>query len=255
MLGPLGQTTAIDPPSAVNTHPTGINNNNVVVGFFSDSSGATHGFMDAGGSYTTLNVPGAVSTYAIGVNNIGQVAGYYVDAKGITHGFIEYAGVFTTIDVPGAVATYGLSVNQEGEVVGSYFDGSEVRGFIYHNGTFQYVDYPNAAVTWLTGVNADGTIVGWSRSCDTCVADPFVRWSDPNWTFPFWAGGPGFQPTGIDDYGLDIGFASNVFPTTEGDEVNGGNRRPGAIPEPGTTVLVGAGAMVLLLAKRCLKKQ
>jgi probable HAF family extracellular repeat protein len=252
MTGPDGTTTPIDPPSSLNTHPTGINNDNVAVGYFTDSSG-THGFMDASGSYTTLNVPGAVSTYAYGVNNLGQVVGYYVDAKGVTHGFVEYAGVYTTIDVPGAVATYGLSINQEGEIVGSYFDGTGVHGFIYHDGTFQYVDYPNAAVTWLTGVNDAGTIVGWSRSCDTCVQDPFVRWYDPHITQPFWAGGPGLQPTGINDYGLSLGFSSDKFPSTQGEETSGG--RLAAVPEPGTTVLLGAGALVLLLAKRFLKKQ
>jgi hypothetical protein len=137
--------------------------------------------------------------------------------------------------------------------VGCYFDGTGVHGFIYHDGTFQYVDYPNAAVTWLTGVNDAGTIVGWSRSCDTCVQDPFVRWTDPHFTQPFWAGGPGFQPTGVNGFGLDIGFASAQFPTTQGEETNGG--RLAAIPEPGTTVLLGAGALVLLLAKRFLQKQ
>jgi len=249
---PDGKFIPVDPPAATDTHATGVNNTNVVVGYFSDASG-THGFMDAGGVYTTLNAPGAVKTYAYGINGTGRVVGYYVDASGVTHGFTEYAGVFTTIDVPGAVATYGLSINQEGDVVGSYFDGSEVHGFIYHNGTFEYVDYPNADVTWLTGINQDGSLIGFSRSCDTCASDPFVKLAGEPFSQPFYAGGPGFYPTGVNDFGLDIGYASQQIPTTTAFDGSGG--RLAAIPEPGTTVLVGAGALALLLAKRFRKKQ
>ena len=246
-----GNTTAIAPPAAIDTHPTGIYNNDVIVGYFSDASG-THAFMDAGGGYTTLNFPGATATYAYGVNNIGKVVGYYIDAGGVTHGFVEYAGVFTTIDVPGALATYGLAINQEGDIVGSYFDGTGVHGFIYKNGSFEFVDYPNAAVTWLTGINADGTIIGWSRSCDTCESDPFEKGFNEQFTPPFWAGGPGFYPTGINDFGLDLGYSSQQIPGSAWGESNG--NRLAQIPEPGTTALVGAGALALLFAKRFLKK-
>jgi probable HAF family extracellular repeat protein len=246
-----GNTTAIAPPAALNTHPTGINNNDLIVGYFSDASG-THAFMDAGGVYTTLNAPGAVSTYAYGVNNKGQVVGYYVDAKGLTHGFIESAGVFTTIDVPNAIATYGLSINQDGEIVGSYFDGAEVRGFIYHDGTFEYLDYPKAAVTWLTGISEDGTIVGWSQSCDQCLADPFVKTLMGPIT-PYWyAGGQGYQLTGVNDSGGNTGSGNPYLREPHNEQPLA---PPAAIPEPGTTVLVGAGALVLLLARCFGKKQ
>lgn len=250
--GPDGSMTPIDPPGATNTYATSINNNNVIVGFYSDSTG-THGFMDAGGKYTALNAPGAVATYANSVNNLGQVVGYYVDANGVTHGFVEYGGTYTSIDVPGAVATYALSINQRGEIVGSYFDGTAVHGFIYHNGSFQFIDYPDATVTWLTGVNDDGTLIGWSRSCDTCESNPFVKLINEPFTLPGFAGLAGLNPTGINDYGLDIGYGSNEIPTTVQKQTGGGNGY-GAVPEPGTTVLVGAGALVLMLAKRLFKK-
>jgi probable HAF family extracellular repeat protein len=258
MNGPDGSTIPIDPPAAIDTHPTGINNNNLIVGYFSDSSG-THAFMDAGGSYTTLNVPGAVATYAYGVNNIGKVVGYYVDAGGKTHAFVEYAGVFTTIDVPGAVATYGLSINQEGDIVGSYFDGTAVHGFIYHsNGTFEFLDYPGAAVTWLTGINENGLIIGWSQSCDSCEPDPLLKLGNGPLLL---AGAVGFEPTGVNDYGLALGYYSQVMPSSMagyqapvgGGGGGGGELAP--VPEPGTAVLLGAGALALLLAKRFRKKQ
>ena len=244
-----GNTTAIAPPAAIDTHPTGINNNDLIVGYFSDASG-THAFMDAKGTYTTINVAGATATYAYGVNNNGQVVGYYVDAGGVTHGFVESGGKITTIDVPNAVATYGLAINQEGEVVGSYFDGAEVRGFIYHDGTFEFLDYPKSAATWLTGVSEDGTIVGWSRLCEGCMAEPFVK--APMGPFaPYWyAGGQGFQPTGINDSGVTTGYGNPYLQEPH-------SEKPGelaAIPEPGTTALVGAGALVLLFARRFLKK-
>lgn len=234
VLGTDGTTSAVTPPSAVSAHATGINDSNVIVGYFTDASGI-HGFINAGSSYTTLNAPGATATYAYGINKQGQVVGYYIDAQGVTHGFVEYLGVFTTIDVPDAIATYGLGINEQGEIVGSYFDGTAVHGFISRGGIIEVVDYPDASVTWVTSIDRSGTLKGWSRSCPTCEASAFFENANGFFSLP--------------DMTNDWGF-------------NGSLLRPGRewtvsspVPEPGTLSLAACGALTLVLARRFRKKQ
>jgi uncharacterized membrane protein len=146
-VDPSGLHSTVAPAGAIDTHPTGINDNGLIAGYFRDASG-THAFLDAGGVYTTLNAPGATATYAYGIKDKGQVVDYYVDAGGLTHAFLEKDGVFTKIDFPGAVATYWLGINDNGEIVGSYFDGTSVHGFTYYkNSIVTTIDYPGANVT------------------------------------------------------------------------------------------------------------
>lgn len=81
--------TTLDNPIALDTHPTAINNNGQVVGYYDDATGS-HGFVYSGGIYTTLDNPDAIpgTTYLTGINNSRQVVGYYEDGKGI-HGFLS----------------------------------------------------------------------------------------------------------------------------------------------------------------------
>lgn len=253
LMGPGGATSPIAPPSAIDTHPTGINDNNVMVGYFSDSSG-THAFVNAGGSYTTLNAPGAVATYAYGVSNRNRIVGYFVDAHGLTHAFIEYAGVFRTIDIPGAVATYGLAIDQSGDIIGSYFDGTAIRGFIYRSGFLELVDYPDAAVTWLTGINDDGTVVGWERSCATCGSGAFVKPADGFFTLMHAAGVRDSYLTDINDDGLGLG-PSGLYDELGSPEETRRRSVVAAIPEPGNIALVATGLFALVFARRFRRKR
>ena len=51
-----------------------------IVGYYSGSGTAIHGFLLSGGTYTTLDDPlGVGSTYATGINNAGQIVGYFID--------------------------------------------------------------------------------------------------------------------------------------------------------------------------------
>jgi ABC-type glycerol-3-phosphate transport system substrate-binding protein len=85
------------------TYPTGINNNDEVVGYFGDATGA-HGFADVGGVFTTIDDPLAIpgTTYAQGVNNSGAITGYFSMGQSV-YGFLDVNGVFTTINDPDAV--------------------------------------------------------------------------------------------------------------------------------------------------------
>jgi uncharacterized membrane protein len=72
----------------------GINDSGQIVGFYIDSSGIDHGFLDSNGHYTTLNDPSAGTgsgqgTLAFGINDSGQIVGEYYDSSGVQHGFLD----------------------------------------------------------------------------------------------------------------------------------------------------------------------
>src|SRR5580658_5745901 len=57
-----GQYTTIDVPGAASTVVVGVNDSGLVSGFYFDSSGNEHGFIDRNGSFTTVDVPGDADT-------------------------------------------------------------------------------------------------------------------------------------------------------------------------------------------------
>jgi probable HAF family extracellular repeat protein len=147
--------------------PVGINNSNVIVGWYSDPFN-THGFIYKNGVFTTVDFPGADFTEAMGINDSGDVVGSYAlpTAPSEFPGFLLHQGVFTTIDFPGSTHTWAMGINNAGTIVGSYPDAkSNTHGFVYNNGTFKTVDAPHLgsnapASTQLNGINNSGIIVG-----------------------------------------------------------------------------------------------
>ena len=83
------------PKGAVSVMALGINNEDQVVGSFTDATGATHGFLfdEQSHSYTTIDDPNGVKgptamTVANGINDKGQVVGFFLDAAGNTDGML-----------------------------------------------------------------------------------------------------------------------------------------------------------------------
>jgi len=113
------------------TFPNGINNRGQVVGYFEDTSGASHGFLKNGDSFVTIDAPLASNTYAFDINDQDDVAGFYVDQDGNYDGFVQGSdGKFTTVDVPGADATFIFGNNDRGDLAGYFEDSSGVHGFV-----------------------------------------------------------------------------------------------------------------------------
>jgi hypothetical protein len=89
------QPATMDVPRATQTWLRGINNQNVIVGYYLD--GATkHGFVhepSGAGTFYTVDVPGAESTEVHGISNPGSltgtlsIVGIYVSNDGVQHGF------------------------------------------------------------------------------------------------------------------------------------------------------------------------
>jgi len=161
-LPAMAALKSFDAPNAFETDCNDINNANVVVGFYIDNNGVSHGFALVGNSFKKVDVPGASATLLYGVNNNNQAAGWYTDSSGITHGFVTNAQLkVTTIDPPGSTYTNAWDINDSGVVVGTYIDASGVyHGFVLANNKYTTYDAPSSILTEITGINNKGVMVG-----------------------------------------------------------------------------------------------
>jgi len=145
------------------TSVRGINNENVIVGWYLDSAANVHGFIYRHGEFTAVNVPGATGTQVLGINDLDDIVGVYqVPGPLNFHGFVRHHGVFDTIDSPAAqFGTTAFGINREGIIVGSY---DNAHGFVYRHGSYETIDAPQLpgepANTQLNGVNNLGWISG-----------------------------------------------------------------------------------------------
>src|SRR5258708_22690588 len=91
-------------PGSAQTQVIGINNQGHTDGFYIDTAGTTHGFLDINGTFTTLDFPGTTFNQLLGLNNHDHAAGYYADAAGIAHPYIfDNNGVaFLVLTIPAA---------------------------------------------------------------------------------------------------------------------------------------------------------
>ena len=93
---PGGTFHTITVPGATATVAFGVNDNDTVVGTYTDGSGGsatTHGFIwRIGGSLTTnVDDPNGIGTTALnGINNEGDIVGFYTDSKGNTDGLLAF---------------------------------------------------------------------------------------------------------------------------------------------------------------------
>ena len=82
-----------------------MNNLGVVAGFYVDSSGVQHGFVDRDGRFTAINDPNAGTASGQGtnlgyINDFGDVTGSYTDSNGNTVAFAGSLGSLTTVSDP-----------------------------------------------------------------------------------------------------------------------------------------------------------
>lgn len=153
----------IDAPNAFETDCNDINTANTIVGFYTDNSGVTHGFVLAGTKFKTVNVAGATDTRLYGINNKNQAVGWYTDSSGTTHGVaLDAQGHTKTIDPPGSILTNAWSISDAGVIVGAWVDsGGVFHGFSLTNGTYKSFDAPGGSIlTEFTGINKFGVMVG-----------------------------------------------------------------------------------------------
>ncbi len=217
-----GIYTTIDPPGSVNTVAYGstytiansINSSGQIAGYYQDSSGDLHGFLDSGGVYTTITDPlASTSTVINGINDSGEMAGSYIDNSGNTNLLLDVGGVYTTIDAPGSTYTVATGINDLGEVFGFYRENSgDLSGFVENGGVLTTIDPPGSTNAVVGGVNDLGQIVGGygptGHISDGSLAVPITPTLT---TLVSFNGANGAAPDG----GLIADAAGDLFGTTE----------------------------------------
>jgi hypothetical protein len=146
----------------------GVNNNNIAVGFYVDSNGASHGYTYtlASAEYAPVKIKGSTNVAATGINDGNEISGFFMNKKGATVGFVSNQGgsVVTKFSVPGSTFTQLLGLNNEGVAVGFYNDSNMIPHGIYYtpaNGNWTEVNDPSGVQgTVLNGINNKGQVVG-----------------------------------------------------------------------------------------------
>jgi len=250
--------TTVDYPGAEWTLAWGINDNEQIVGHYTDVTGASHGFLKDNSTFTAIDYPGARDTFlkginnngqiagyssyvsfvkdgstftpvdypealetaAFGINNSGQIVGYYMAQTTMDHGFLKNDAGFSSIDYPGALETDAFGINNKGQIVGRYFDGT--HGFLKDGLTFSAIDCPGAFGTEAYGINDSGLIAGTYYSG---IEHGFIT-DTVNFLTIDYPGALGTIATGINNKGQIVGFWRDA---------NGGTHGFLATPEEDTT--------------------
>ena len=164
----LGQGTyvQIDDPDGVNgTYVQGIDNAGDIVGFYTDATITTHGFLLSGGVYTTIDYPGSQNTELYGVNAVGQIVGFSTYPSPVVGFLYDVATqTFTTISYPGATITYPYAINDAGTIAGYFtYSNSATSGFALAGSTYRSIKPPRASNSYVYGVSAAGELAGMSQ--------------------------------------------------------------------------------------------
>jgi probable HAF family extracellular repeat protein len=172
-----GVFTTIDDPDAgpQGTSAQGINDNGVIVGFFTDASNKQHGFIDNDGVFTTIDNPlGVNGTSLNGINDAGEVVGYYTDANNVTHGFVANPTVTITVltsngldfHASGPLGQMGRGAIQSGGSLTSFtiVDSADHVEFVLDGNNFTYGS-SNSGITL-----AGGTLTSFHEFTDTGTA-------------------------------------------------------------------------------------
>ncbi|MDQ6663898.1 MAG: PEP-CTERM sorting domain-containing protein [Acidobacteriota bacterium] len=236
-------------PASAQTQVVGINNNGGTVGFYVDSNGITHGFLNLNGTFTNSDAPGSAFNQLLGVNNGGLAAGYSsTDPAGQVNQLAyvrQTNGAFGYLTLPSNVNSQATGINNANLVSGFYFTtATTANGFLYNLASNARTDlqFPGATSTQALGLNNAGQAVG--SYLDTNggmhgfidVNGNFQSIDDPN--------GVGTTTVnGINDNGQIVGFYVNGAGNTI--EFVGSS-----VPEPGSFVLAGLGALAFGLYRR-----
>jgi len=78
-----GDFEIISYPQATNTYLTGINDNNIVTGFYIDSLGDSFIFTYNNGNYQIIENPDGYSAFSVGINNAGKILGGAIKSPNI----------------------------------------------------------------------------------------------------------------------------------------------------------------------------
>ena len=260
--------TYLTAPGATTTWAEGINKNTVVGwsiydeavvptgyrGFFYDRNTATYTMYDAKEAETKYGYTVTGATIDA-INDNGDFVGHFFVEDGglnIHHGYTNIGGVFTEVnafDINGTYSTDVDALTNSNDISGHYKDGALTRGFMRLNGVMTNIPLPVGADEMeLERMNTIHQAVGYLNGPGYQNA-AFIL-DGPNGV-PTQLFAPGMYMAtfaeGINDSGVIVGY---VYDSAVG--YRGYIATPsGAVPEPSTFLLTGAGIVALgFLARR-----
>ena len=152
------------PKGAIASGANGISDGGRIVGYYTDSSNLTHGFLLIGGHYTTLDVYMAQITIASGVNDHGKLVYWSVDGlTGVTTSYLYDIKTqqSTAINVPGATDSLATDINNLGDVSYQWLDSNGVsHAALLHGGKYYKFDDPKSVSDYAEGLNDSSAVVG-----------------------------------------------------------------------------------------------
>jgi probable HAF family extracellular repeat protein len=245
-------------PGSVQTQATGINNAGNTSGFYIDSGGQNHGFLNTGGVFSTVDFPGTTTNQVLGLNNTGQAAGFFVTSGNQTpfifNPFLPPTAQFVIGGMGGLPAVgQATDINDKGMVTGFFPTATGDDGFLLSAGKLTALSFPGATVTEALGLNNLGQVVGFYN--DAAGNPHGFIYSNGSFTSLDDNAAPATQTTinGINNFGQIVGFALEKNGNTVGFV-----GAPLVVPEPsllsllalGSTALVG---MCILRSRRLLR--
>ena len=154
----------------------GINDNNVIAGYFGSGTPPTShpnkGYLlywpYTHSNFSAENFPNSQQTQAIGVNNAGHVVGFWADAAGNNFGFTDVKGSFKKVVDPktpksGTPVNQLLGINNHDVAAGFYVDkNGNAHAYTYDlkHKSFHAVNPPHATAATAAGVNDKGDVTG-----------------------------------------------------------------------------------------------
>jgi len=164
-----GVLTKVDHPGAGYTKLYSLNNRDVVIGLYGNSSGTKeHTVTYSAQSRTWTELPdiaGYPYNEGYGINDEGVAVGNAFTSSGSSVAWIwdPTARSYSFFTVPGAAeyTTSPSGLNDKGQVAGYFADASGAyHGFLKEYGTYTTIDVPGASYTFLDGLNNSGIIQG-----------------------------------------------------------------------------------------------
>jgi uncharacterized membrane protein len=223
-------------PGAAQTVVSGINGAGNTAGFYIDTGGTTHGFVDIGSTFATVDSPGTTFNELLGLNDSDQAAGFYQSGSD-QFAYTYFSGVFTPLTSffpVGTTISEATDVNNAGDVTGFY--GS--NGFLIASGVLTTLDYPGAASTKALGLNNMGQVVG--EYVDSLGVTHGFVFDGVHYTSFDVPGSVSTVINGINDSGQIVGFFLDTNQNTVGFEGN-----PTATPEPRDSVLAALAVLAI----------
>jgi hypothetical protein len=264
--GSQSQYQNINFPGSVQTQLTGLNNEGVQVGFWSDMNNANQvndnfGFYLKDGRFHTVNDPNTNGTppvnQLLGVNDRDIAVGFYTDAQGNNHGYTFDIGdrTFGTVTVPGnaGLSLTAAAINDRSDIAGFYTDANGVtHAFLQDRyGQFRTLDFPGASATQALGVNDRDEVVGVYTvgSGNSAMMHGFTWSPDQGFSTVDDPNGVGATTVnGVNDRGDLVGFYTDGNGNTHGmlaTPVRRTTMRVDLSPMPAGTVTTGQGQVTV----------